>query len=113
MTRLAAVSRAAGIHLVIATQLPIANVISGFLKANFPTKIAFRVIQRSDSRRILDQEGANSLIGRGDMLMLVNGKVDRIQAPFIDLDEIDNICNTIATSETFEVPKYTIAACKI
>lgn len=113
LIRLAQKSRAVGIHLVVATQRPSTNVISAALKANFPVKIAFKVNQRIDSKTILDQEGANSLIGRGDMLMSVNGKVDRMQAPFIDLDEIDNVCKAIATGVTIEAAKYTIAASKI
>ncbi|WP_260985227.1 FtsK/SpoIIIE domain-containing protein, partial [Bacillus pumilus] len=84
VSRLAAVARAAGIHLIIATQRPTVNVITGGIKLNIPGRIAFRVIQGNDSRTILDQLGANQLIGRGDMLFSINGKLERVQCAFID-----------------------------
>lgn len=110
VSRLAAVARAAGIHLIIATQRPTVNVITGGIKLNIPGRIAFRVIQGNDSRTILDQLGANQLIGRGDMLFSINGKLERVQCAFIDTPEVSDICENIANqvgySHPYELPEY-------
>lgn len=112
VSRLAAVARAAGIHLIIATQRPTVNVITGGIKLNIPGRIAFRVIQGNDSRTILDQLGANQLIGRGDMLFSINGKLERVQCAFIDTPEVSNICDKIASqvgySQPYELPEYVV-----
>lgn len=89
ITRLAQLARAIGIHLIIATQRPDVKVITGLIKANFPARIAFRVTSIVDSRTILDQTGANQLIGQGDMLISLNGEITRLQCAFVDTPEID------------------------
>lgn len=96
LTRLAQLARAIGIHLVIATQRPMANIITGLIKANFPARIAFRVSSATDSRVILEAPGANQLIGRGDMLISLSSELVRVQCAFIDTPEIDAICKHIA-----------------
>ncbi|MCM1356691.1 MAG: DNA translocase FtsK [Staphylococcus sp.] len=110
VSRLAAVARAAGIHLIIATQRPTVNVITGGIKLNIPGRIAFRVIQGNDSRTILDQLGANQLIGRGDMLFSINGKLERVQCAFIDTPEVSAICDSISEqvgySSAYELPEF-------
>ncbi|MCM1522033.1 MAG: DNA translocase FtsK [Muribaculaceae bacterium] len=110
VSRLAAVARAAGIHLIIATQRPTVNVITGGIKLNIPGRIAFRVIQGNDSRTILDQLGANQLIGRGDMLFSINGKLERVQCAFIDTPEVSAICESIGEQigydKPYELPEY-------
>lgn len=110
VSRLAAVARAAGIHLIIATQRPTVNVITGGIKLNIPGRIAFRVIQGNDSRTILDQLGANQLIGRGDMLFSINGKLERVQCAFIDTSEVTDICKCIGSQvgypTPYELPEY-------
>ncbi len=95
IARLAQKARAAGIHVILATQRPSVDVITGMIKANFPTRIAFRVAQRVDSRTILDAQGAEYLLGKGDMLASVNGKqgLKRIQCPFVSEEEIQKICD--------------------
>jgi S-DNA-T family DNA segregation ATPase FtsK/SpoIIIE len=95
ITRLAQLSRAVGIHLIVATQRPSADVITGSIKANFPTRIAFRVASNIDSRTILDSGGAEKLIGRGDLLYSNGMDLERIQSAFIDLDEIVRITDYI------------------
>lgn len=104
VSRLAAVARAAGIHLIIATQRPTVNVITGGIKLNIPGRIAFRVIQGNDSRTILDQLGANQLIGRGDMLFSINGKLERVQCAFIDTPEVSAICESIGSQVGYQTP---------
>ncbi len=110
VSRLAAVARAAGIHLIIATQRPTVNVITGNIKLNIPGRIAFRVIQGNDSRTILDQLGANQLNGKGDMLFSNNGKLERVQCAFIDTPEVSDICDRIADQvgypAPYELPEY-------
>jgi S-DNA-T family DNA segregation ATPase FtsK/SpoIIIE len=93
ITRLAAMARAVGIHLVIATQRPSVNVITGLIKANFPTRIAFRVASKTDSRTILDQNGADALLGDGDMLFLPPGTSEpvRIQGAYLSTDETERL----------------------
>ena len=93
VARLAAKARAAGMHVILATQRPSVDVITGVIKSNFPTRIAFRVAQTVDSRTILDQQGAESLLGKGDMLVKMNGAIDlrRVQGPFISDDEVRRV----------------------
>jgi len=93
VARLAQKARAAGMHVVLATQRPSVDVITGMIKANFPTRIAFRVAQRVDSRTILDEQGAEHLLGRGDMLVKLNGttEVKRVQCPFVSEEEVQRI----------------------
>ncbi len=111
IARLAQKARAAGIHLIIATQRPTTNIITGVIKANFPARIAFRVIAQVDSRTILDGPGANQLIGRGDLLFTSGGDVTRIQCAFIDTPEIEEITRFIGTQQgyptAFMLPEYT------
>ncbi len=95
ITRIAQLARAVGMHMILATQRPSTNVITGIIKANFPGRIAFRVSQMVDSRTILDRPGANQLIGKGDMLFSHNGEMDRVQCAFISTEEAEAICNSI------------------
>lgn len=95
ITRIAQLARAVGMHMILATQRPSTNVITGIIKANFPARIAFRVSQMVDSRTILDRPGANQLIGKGDMLFSHNGEMDRVQCAFISTEEADAICSSI------------------
>lgn len=99
IARLAQKARAAGIHVILATQRPSVDVITGMIKANFPTRIAFRVAQRVDSRTILDQQGAEYLLGRGDMLVSLNGSpgLKRIQCPFISEEDVQRVCDHLRT----------------
>ena len=110
LTRLAQLARAIGIHLIIATQRPSVNIITGTIKANFPARIAFRVISKIDSRTILDTGGADQLIGKGDMLLATGSDVTRLQCAFIDTKEIDNITSYIgeqrAFPEAFALPEF-------
>lgn len=106
VTRITQKARAVGIHMVIATQRPSTNVLTGLIKANCPTRIAFRVMQMVDSRTILDQPGANQLIGRGDMLYSSGGEVERMQCAFIDTDEVENLCEFVGEQIGFEKPYY-------
>jgi S-DNA-T family DNA segregation ATPase FtsK/SpoIIIE len=102
IARLAQLARAIGIHLVIATQRPTTNIITGSIKANFPARIAFKVVSSVDSKTILDQTGANQLVGRGDML-LSTGSNDpiRLQCAFIDTPEVDNLTAFISKQQGF------------
>ncbi|MBL0127456.1 MAG: DNA translocase FtsK [Flavobacteriales bacterium] len=95
IARLAQLARAAGIHLIIATQRPSVNIITGTIKANFPARIAFRVTSKIDSRTILDTGGADQLIGRGDMLLSTGNELIRIQCAFVDTPEVDRITEFI------------------
>ena len=108
--RLAQKARASGIHLIVATQRPDVKVITGGIKANFPARIAFRVMQMTDSRTIIDQPGANQLIGRGDMLFLSGGEPTRIQCAFVDTPEVENIVEHIGAqqgySSAYNLPDY-------
>jgi len=101
ITRLAQLARAIGIHLIIATQRPSVNIITGTIKANFPARIAFRVTSKIDSRTILDSGGADQLIGRGDMLMSSGSEIIRLQCAFIDTPEIDNITEFIGSQRAY------------
>jgi len=106
LARLAQLSRAIGIHLVIATQRPTTNIITGVIKANFPARIAFRVTSMIDSRTILDSPGANQLVGRGDMLFAPGSDMIRIQCAFIDVPETDAITKFISSQRGFSTALY-------
>ncbi len=106
LTRLAQLARAIGIHLVIATQRPTTNIITGVIKANFPSRIAFRVTSMMDSRTILDTPGANQLIGRGDMLISAGSDMIRLQCAFIDTPEIDRITEYIGSQKGYPAAHY-------
>ena len=110
LTRLAQLARATGIHLVIATQRPSVNIITGTIKANFPARIAFRVISKIDSRTILDSSGADQLIGRGDMLLSTGSDLIRLQCAFVDTPEIDKLTEFIGSQrgypDAFPLPEY-------
>ncbi|WP_320053749.1 DNA translocase FtsK [uncultured Acetobacteroides sp.] len=110
IARLAQLARAIGIHLVIATQRPTTNIITGVIKANFPARIAFRVTSMIDSRTILDQPGANQLIGRGDMLISTGSDLTRVQCAFVDTPEVERITDFIgnqrAYSTAYLLPEY-------
>ena len=116
IVRIAQKARAVGIHMIIATQRPSAQVITGLIKANFPGRVAFAVTALVDSRIILDTGGAQRLIGRGDMLFQVDGETTRLQCPFVDTPEVEKICEFIKEQEdadkniyhekTFELPEY-------
>lgn len=95
IARLAQLARAVGIHVIIATQRPSTNVITGMIKANFPVRIAFKVSSGVDSKTILDSTGAQQLIGRGDMLISNNGEMTRVQCAFVDTPEVEKICDYI------------------
>lgn len=110
IARLAQLARAIGIHLIIATQRPSVNIITGTIKANFPARIAFRVSSKIDSRTILDTGGADQLIGRGDMLLSTGNDLIRIQCAFVDTPEVEKICEFIgnqrAYPSAFLLPEY-------
>ncbi len=111
IARIAQKARAVGIHMIIATQRPSTDVITGMIKANFPGRIAFKVVQMVDSRTILDCPGAEQLVGRGDMLFSSAGSVvERIQCAFIDTPEVESICEYIGSQvgyeEAYELPEY-------
>ncbi|MGB5237335.1 MAG: DNA translocase FtsK [Flavobacteriaceae bacterium] len=110
IARLAQLARAIGIHLVIATQRPSVNVITGLIKANFPARIAFRVTSKIDSRTILDHQGADQLIGRGDMLFTQGNDMTRIQCAFVDTPEISKITEYIGSQRAYPsahlLPEY-------
>lgn len=102
IARIAQKARAVGIHMIIATQRPSANIITGMIKTNFPARIAFKVSQMIDSRTIIDRTGAQRLVGRGDMLMLGNsGETERIQCAFVDTPEVNNICSYIHSQQGY------------
>ena len=102
IARIAQLARAIGIHLIVATQRPAVNVITGMIKANFPTRVAFRVTQSIDSRTILDTSGANQLIGRGDMLVSQGGgEMIRLQCPFVDTPEVDSMVVHIEEQQSY------------
>lgn len=110
IARLAQLARAVGIHLVVATQRPSVKVITGLIKANFPARLSFRVTSSIDSRTILDMGGAEQLVGQGDMLLAINSEVIRLQCPFIDTREIEDICEYIGGQrgydEAYALPEY-------
>ncbi|MEO0340564.1 MAG: DNA translocase FtsK, partial [Bacteroidota bacterium] len=104
--RLAQLARAVGIHLVIATQRPSVNIITGIIKANFPARLAFKVMAKVDSRTILDAGGADQLIGRGDMLLSVGGEMARVQGAFIDTPEVERVIDFIAKQQGYPEPHF-------
>lgn len=110
IARLAQLARAVGIHLLIATQRPTVNIITGTIKANFPARIAFKVSSKTDSRTILDTGGAEQLIGRGDMLISLGSDLIRLQCALIDTEEIEKLADFIGSQrgfeETFLLPEY-------
>ncbi len=110
IARLAQLARAIGIHLIIATQRPSVNVITGVIKANFPARIAFRVTSKIDSRTILDSSGADQLIGRGDMLFTQGNELIRIQCAFVDTPEIELLTDFIGSQKAYatahQLPEY-------
>ncbi len=110
IARLAQLARAIGIHLIVATQRPSVNVITGMIKANFPARIAFRVLSKIDSRTILDGSGADQLIGRGDMLISTGSDLVRLQCGFVDTPEVEAICDFIGEQRAYPnaylLPEY-------
>jgi S-DNA-T family DNA segregation ATPase FtsK/SpoIIIE len=110
IARIAQLARAVGIHMIIATQRPSVTIITGVIKANFPARIAFKVASMIDSRTILDQPGANQLIGKGDMLISANSDITRVQCAFVDTPEVEKICAFIAGQRgyptAFLLPEY-------
>ncbi len=110
IARLAQLARAVGIHLIIATQRPSVNIITGTIKANFPVRIAFKVSSKIDSRTILDVGGAEQLIGKGDMLISYNGELTRLQCAFVDTPEVDTVTDFIGDQQgypqAFMLPEY-------
>ena len=111
IARLAQLARAIGIHLIIATQRPSVNVITGLIKANFPARIAFRVTSKVDSRTILDSGGADQLIGRGDMLFTQGNNLIRLQCAFVDTPEVEKLTDFIGSQRAYPdahlLPEYT------
>ncbi len=110
IARIAQLARAVGIHMVIATQRPSVTIITGVIKANFPARIAFKVASMIDSRTILDQPGANQLIGKGDMLISANSSITRVQCAFVDTPEVESVCEFISAQRgyptAFLLPEY-------
>lgn len=104
--RLAQLARAIGIHLIIATQRPSVNIITGVIKANFPARIAFKVTSKIDSRTILDAGGADQLIGRGDMLLSVGGDMIRLQCAFVDTPEVEEVLKFISDQRGYPEPYF-------
>lgn len=104
IARIAQKARAVGMHMIIATQRPSTDVITGMIKANFPARIAFKVTQGVDSKTILDRPGAQRLVGRGDMLAMLNGTVERVQCALVDTPEVENICEFIGNQQGFLAP---------
>ena len=112
IARLAQLARAIGIHLILATQRPSVNVITGIIKANFPVRISYKVTSKIDSRTILDASGAEQLVGQGDMLVSINSELIRLQCPFLSTSEINKVCEFIGAQpeyeDAFELPKCVI-----
>ena len=110
IARLAQLARAIGIHLIVATQRPSVNVITGIIKANFPARVAFRVTSKIDSRTILDSQGADQLIGKGDMLISTGNDLTRLQCAFIDTPEVENLTDFIGSQRAYpaayNLPEY-------
>lgn len=110
IARLAQLARAIGIHLIVATQRPSVNVITGVIKANFPTRLSFKVTSNMDSRTILDTKGAEQLVGMGDMLFSSGSEIIRLQCPFVDTPEIERICEQIGNQRgyisAYLLPEY-------
>ena len=113
ITRLAQKARAVGIHLVVATQRPSVDVITGLIKSNFPSRISFQVSSKIDSRTIIDQMGAEKLLGRGDMLFLLPGSASplRLHNAFVTLEEIEKVMEHISNQpkpDEIKLPEYEI-----
>jgi len=110
IARLAQLARAVGIHLIIATQRPSVNIITGTIKANFPSRIAFKVSSKIDSRTILDTGGAEQLIGKGDMLISHHGEITRLQCAFVDTPEVERVVDSVSRQrgypQAFLLPEY-------
>lgn len=110
IARLAQLARAIGIHLVVATQRPSVNVITGIIKANFPARLSFRVTSKVDSRTILDTGGAEQLVGMGDMLLSMGSEIIRLQCAFVDTPEVEAICDFVGSQRGYEyayqLPEY-------
>ncbi len=110
IARLAQLARAIGIHLIVATQRPSVNVITGLIKANFPARLSFKVTAKVDSRTILDTGGAEQLVGNGDMLLSMGSDMVRLQCPFVDTPEVDGICDFIGEQrgydQAYPLPEY-------
>ena len=102
IARIAQKARAVGIHMIIATQRPTTNIITGTIKANFPARMAFRVISPIDSRTILERTGANQLQGRGDMLFLAGNDPVRVQCALVETKEVERVCKHIAKQQGYE-----------
>lgn len=110
IARLAQLARAIGIHLVVATQRPSVNVITGVIKANFPARLSFRVTSKIDSRTILDAGGADQLVGMGDMLLSMGSEIIRLQCGFVDTPEVERLCEFVGSQRGYEtaymLPEY-------
>jgi S-DNA-T family DNA segregation ATPase FtsK/SpoIIIE len=110
IARLAQLARAIGIHLVVATQRPSVNVITGIIKANFPARLSFRVTSKIDSRTILDAGGADQLVGMGDMLLSMGSEIIRLQCGFVDTPEVERLCEFVGSQRGYEtaymLPEY-------
>ncbi|NJL14772.1 MAG: DNA translocase FtsK [Microscillaceae bacterium] len=113
IARLAQLARAIGIHLIVATQRPSVNVITGIIKANFPARLSFKVTSKVDSRTILDAGGAEQLVGMGDLLYSMGSEMIRLQCPFIDTHEVERVCDYINIQQSFktayELPEIEVA----
>jgi S-DNA-T family DNA segregation ATPase FtsK/SpoIIIE len=97
IARIAQKARAAGMHLILATQRPSTDVITGTIKSNFPTRVAYRVAQKVDSRTILDEQGAEHLLGNGDLLIKLNGEIKRVQCPWVSEEEVQRVTDYLRT----------------
>jgi len=104
IARLAQLARAIGIHLIIATQRPSVDVITGIIKANFPARMSFKVSSKIDSRTILDTGGADQLVGMGDMLLSNSSDIIRLQCAFVDTEEVENVCNFVGNQQGYSTP---------
>lgn len=112
IARLAQLARAIGIHLILATQRPSVNIITGIIKANFPVRVSFKVSSKVDSRTILDTSGAEQLVGRGDFLLSMNSDIIRLQCPFLDTDEVERLCLFVKDQPGYPEP-YILPECSI
>lgn len=106
IARIAQLARAIGIHMIIATQRPSVNIITGVIKANFPARVAFRVSSQIDSRTIIDAPGANQLVGRGDMLFTQGNELSRVQCAFVDTPEVENVVHYIGDQQSYPTAFY-------
>ena len=110
IARLAQLARATGIHLVVATQRPSVNVITGIIKANFPARLSFKVTSKIDSRTILDTGGADQLVGQGDMLLMMGSEIIRLQCPFVKTEEVERICEYVGAQRgypnAYQLPEF-------